>query len=184
MSKQIKQFFKPDSILQWSFISLSQSDFMQIRFETWLSELDILKYQTIYYAKIHYQPKNYFSTLKNTSFKAFSYLEVLDAPYFTKPSFDLSQHGSISFLPAWLMQLQRPQNEFLWLSMQLPAYKPLFCIRLHSAGLKRGTQLQVEETVSIQRLRKLLKNWILLSGGAAAQDFFYCSQSRCKEGLL
>ena len=40
-----------------------------------------LQCQTIYHAKIPYQPKNYFSTMKNTRFRASPVLEVLDAPY-------------------------------------------------------------------------------------------------------
>ena len=37
--------------------------------------------QTIYHEKIHYQPKNYFSAIKNTRFTASPVLEVLEAPY-------------------------------------------------------------------------------------------------------
>ena len=37
--------------------------------------------QTIYHAKIHYQPKNYFPSIQNTRFTASPVLEVLDAPY-------------------------------------------------------------------------------------------------------
>ena len=46
----------------------------------------LIQCQTIYHAKIPYQPKNYFSTIKNTRYTAFPVLEILDAPYCT--SFD------------------------------------------------------------------------------------------------
>ena len=39
--------------------------------------------QTIHHAKIHYQPKNYFPSIKNTRFTASPILKVLDAPYCT-----------------------------------------------------------------------------------------------------
>ena len=39
--------------------------------------------QTIYHAKIHYQPENYFPTIKKIRFTASPVLEVLDAPYCT-----------------------------------------------------------------------------------------------------
>ena len=37
--------------------------------------------QTIYHAKLHYQPKNYFPSIKNTRSTVSPVLEVLDAPY-------------------------------------------------------------------------------------------------------
>ena len=57
---------------------------MQIKFEMWLSELDIRSnVKQFIMIKILYQPINYFSTIKNTRSRASPVLEVLDAPYCT-----------------------------------------------------------------------------------------------------
>ena len=48
-----------------------------------------LQCQTIYHAKIPYQPKNYFSTMKNIRFTASPVLEVLDAPYCTRMRYSI-----------------------------------------------------------------------------------------------
>ena len=54
--------------------------------------------QTIYHAKIYYQPKNYFPSIKNTRFTASPVLEVLDAPYCTTIFFKYLE--SLLFLTA------------------------------------------------------------------------------------
>ena len=45
----------------------------------------LLQFQTIYYAKLFYHTKFYFTATKNTKVTAFPIWEVLDAPYCMSP---------------------------------------------------------------------------------------------------